>query len=801
MSDRVQSASSRPSVATLAARVVIAVRRSAVLQGCVAAAVFALVTVGYFNPVFRAGATYSSIAGNQGGQYPWAAQPTGVRDTIQADQANYIYPIEVDVGRELGHGVLAGWNPTSFGGLPTAGSAYSQMSYPGHLVSIAVFGPSWAHDVFLMLHVWLAGLSMFWLLRVLRASWWAAVFGGVTWMLCPAWFGLAQLESTPVLAALLPAALASGLLAVRRRSLRLVGLCALLQALLILGASIQYGVFTAPLVALAMLLDGVVWAPSLRLRERVLPAAYALLACGLGAGIAAFVLVPERAALAESRRAKVPYDFMAAKLGLSARRVGELVSPSPPAITGRTIWTLLFLGSAGGVLLLVGLVSRRPGAWLGRSVTLVFVVLILATPLTWLAYHVIPGFAFLTPLGRLMPLAALGAVILAALGADALLDLVRRLPRRVELATSVLGTALVLLQAFQLAAYDRQVNPGFQAREQRVMFPPTPLLDALAANPGVSSRIIPVRPAVVGSPTSIPMLVGDVPMLFGLRSIGGYFNVIPPRAASLALYLGGAPLRTALTPLAGAYPAWFYAGTVRYDLLERLGVTAIVADPRTIPDTALAAGLCATGARVVYAGPDGVVYGLPHPLQRAFVATSAAIAHGEADALARYASPAFPFRTTVLLERGRPLRGWPRRGGTSPRPYDRRGRRSAPAASRHAGAGLARGGRYVGQGLVGAGQRRPGCRAARGLRVPCRRGARRSLRGGVALPRAGARGRRRGLRGGWPRDRRAARGRRRPRPPPTPTVIAGVGAETAGCCDIVRRWPTPDCLGAAPRWT
>ena len=64
------------------------------------------------------------------------------------------------------------------------------------------------------------------------------------------------------------------------------------------------------------------------------------------------------------------------------------------------------------------------------------------------------------------------------------------------------------------------------------------------------------------------------------ESIGGYINVIPknaPRVLSLML-LGGKHHENARRPQIGAYTAFQYATTMRYDLLERLGVNEMVSD-------------------------------------------------------------------------------------------------------------------------------------------------------------------------------------------------------------------------------
>jgi hypothetical protein len=624
-------------------------------RSATATAIFAVIAVGFFNPIFRSNATFSVIAGHQSIQYPWAAHPTGFPDSVQSDQANYVYPIQIDASRSLSRQLLSSWTPASFAGLPTAGSAYSSLPYPGHVLTLELLSASWAHDIFLLLHVWLAGCCMFWLLRILRMSWLAAVFGGVTWMLCPAWFGLIQLEGPAVLAALLPASLALGLTAVRTLSWAWTAACAITGALLILGASIQAGVFCLLIVGAAMTFEGALVAPRGRRLKRVgINLTRAFPATILPLGLVAFVLVPEDAAIALSHRARIPYSVMVDQLGLSAHHVGSVISANVPVLTGNTIWTLLFIGWAGGALVLVGLVSRRQGAWLGRSLALAFMAILLGTPATWLAYHLIPGFPYIAPIGRVTPYAAFGGVILAAIGADVVLGLIRRLSRR-ELPSVVLGVALIGLQVWQLAPFDRGVNAPFQPRTSAFLFPETPMIGALASDRGHSAqRMIPIR---LGAPTGVffpPPLVGNIPMLFDVDSIGGYFNAIPARSVAVARLLSGEARTAATQPIVGAFGPFFYSHGTRYDLLERFGVGTIVSAPTKYPDPDLTRAMRRLGARLAYNGTDGAVYRLPSALPRAFFVSASQVVPGATEALSRYTDASFPYRTTVLLDGGSP---------------------------------------------------------------------------------------------------------------------------------------------------
>src|SRR4051794_36869632 len=104
-------------------------RRRRLLETAAALGIFAVLAIGFFNPVFR-GLTFSLVAGHASIQYPWAARPTSYHDAAQSDQANNVYPIQSDLNRKLRAGEFPYWSPASFGGTPTLGTVYGVGFYP-----------------------------------------------------------------------------------------------------------------------------------------------------------------------------------------------------------------------------------------------------------------------------------------------------------------------------------------------------------------------------------------------------------------------------------------------------------------------------------------------------------------------------------------------------------------------------------------------------------------------------------------------------------------------------------------------
>src|SRR5262249_32434278 len=154
--------------------------------------------------------------------------------------------------------------------------------------------------------------------------------------------------------------------------------------------------------------------------------------------------------------------------------------PSVPVVDGNSIWALTFIGLPAAILAVFGLFSRRPGAGLARTLAIGFGLILVGTPATLIAYHVIPGFPYLSPVGRLLPFFVFGLVLLAALGADVLQGLVVRFASpRLATAATVFIAALIVIQAVQAGHYSLAVNPKWQPRTYADLFPETPLIDAL----------------------------------------------------------------------------------------------------------------------------------------------------------------------------------------------------------------------------------------------------------------------------------------------------------------------------------
>jgi hypothetical protein len=142
-------------------------------------------------------------------------------------------------------------------------------------------------------------------------------------------------------------------------------------------------------------------------------------------------------------------------------------------------------------------------------------------------------------------------------------------------------------------------------------------------------------------------------MVFGIQSASGYESAAVQRTVGFWRVVSGEKAAdVSASPLQTSYLGNYLTPGVRYDLLPRAGVTTIYAPPNLMDDPAWKArGSRPLSLTARYSGPDGKVFGIDAPVERAFVVHRAAIVGDEATALARYTEPAFPWRRQVVLER------------------------------------------------------------------------------------------------------------------------------------------------------
>ncbi len=646
-------------------------RRPLLLGAIVMGALLAV----FFSPVLFGDATFSTVEANQANTYPWAMG--GDRPVLppQSDQAQYTHPRQVFLHQAMADGVVPLWDPYTLGGHPAFASGPG-LAYPPRLAVTLLLDPSWAHDLYLIGHLFAAGLAMVALMKQLGVGVIGALLAAVAWSFGSYSLGWIMLEPFAAVAALLPAAL----LLVRRwhdrRSWPPLLVAGLLLGLLYLGASNELALisflvaagYTASL-ALRRTVDG--WHREAGLaRVSTMAAPGVLVAAAVG--VAAVGVVPFVELMGRVGRAGVPYaeyldsTYPADRSTTAADFLRALVPPHTPLDTATLVSQSAFVGTAAALAALPALFLRRPGTGLGRATTAVTFLFVIGTPVTWVGYHLVPGLASLNGLARSLFVWNLGLAVLAGIGLDATLGWLRRAVagrgrggHPLLLLLRTVGLLCIVATAGQLVAYGRRANPPFQRRDPALLFPSTPAVGALRQAQGPApgegralalSRVVGGQPPPDGSP--FLGMAGNAGQALGLRLVNGYENAVPDRTLQLWRHLRGEDLATVVDePPSTTLNLVFPSDRVLTELLPRLGIAAVFAPPQLLGDPGWAeSDLVVNGLRRSYLGPDGVVLEVADPAPRAMVVTEAQVVPGADAARAALLAPGFDPRRSVILE-------------------------------------------------------------------------------------------------------------------------------------------------------
>jgi hypothetical protein len=206
-----------------------------------------------------------------------------------------------------------------------------------------------------------------------------------------------------------------------------------------------------------------------------------------------------------------------------------------------------------------------------------------------------------------------------------------RLPSAAILLFSLVVAGSVLGQAHVLAPHVMEHQPA----DERHLYPPTPLVRYLQERP--QARVLPTELSFNGS----------TPMIFELRSAGGYESLLPRRTQTFWRVVGDglSPGRVSADPLVFAYFTRFEVDKLRPALLARAGVELVVTAPgeRFRPSEA-------DDVELVYDRPDGRVFAVAGAVPRAFLVGACEEVVSPAAALERFVA-GFDASEVVVLER------------------------------------------------------------------------------------------------------------------------------------------------------
>ncbi len=526
-----------------------------------------------FAPVFK-GYALSDVAGRRNVLYPWAYQPSENPPAIYPDQAEQFYPWQVLLNGALKSGDFPLWDPYSFAGHPFFSNGQNTLLYPPRLFLALVTGPTKAHDLLVVSHMLLGGLTMFLLLSDARLCFGASLFGGMAWMLNS--FMLEWMAWEPYLAveALLPLAFLLMRNAVKRRSRPLGVWLGIVMALIFFGGQVLLVEFTL----IAILCYGAYlfirkWRQDLRSNSKVRLRRIAgnLLVLAIPAvvvtGLAAVQLIPTWMLTQAMDRSELTY----AELIEWRLRVSDLVFFFVPHAIEAPYEPYLFLGTPTAILALIGLWRKHTLAAFSRVTGLIGLLLATgAPPLVWMLYKVVPGFSHM-PLPRLLYLFNFAAAVLAAFGLDWVLRRAPKLARiklegarrvgwRVGITVALTGTVAVQMGAMAAVINRFEIDRGS-------LFPSTPLIEAFGDREKI--RILPIYPEFHGSTS----------MVFNLQSGGGFDSIVPDRIGKLWRAIQDSAPNPVIDNTRGVGVQTQFANDTAFDLLPRAGVTDLVVPP------------------------------------------------------------------------------------------------------------------------------------------------------------------------------------------------------------------------------
>ncbi len=350
---------------------------------------------------------------------PWkrAAEVTEVTNSRIKDAVLDGYALDLVSARGAADGRLVLWNPYAGGGVPHLAGGFSRMLYPPFWV-YAVAEPETARNAEILLHLFLAEIFAFVLLRRLGARLGGACFGAIAFAFTPSLvhraeisFILPSLVWFPLLVYFVDVIVTTG-------KLRWV-------AGLSLAVSLQFLAGHFPDIFLHFSgagLYGVVrlvqlhWKQNADVRALSTRLALCLAAVAFGTSLAAPFLLPAFELIQQANRPTTPLENLVAS-GLPATDVAaSLFSP----------WfsrSQLYIGLAA-LVFVPGAFGRdrRAAAWGLAATAILGVAIATGSPVLVLLYEWVPGFENLQYIHTHISLAAFSLALLSGIGMSRFLD-------------------------------------------------------------------------------------------------------------------------------------------------------------------------------------------------------------------------------------------------------------------------------------------------------------------------------------------------------------------------------------------
>jgi len=373
---------------------------------------------------------------------PWntvikPSSPPPQWNPLQWDAIAQFYPWRVFYARSMHEGVIPLWNPHQFCGTPFLANGQSAVLYPLNLVFL-IFDPITAFTVYAALHLFLAAVFTYLLLRELGCREAGGIVGGVCFAFCAFMVLWLELPTFVGAAVWLPLVLLLIHRAVERRSLFYGMLAGAAQATAFLAGHFQIAFYVALVAGLWWLWKlGEVWRAEGK-TYAVLKVVVPFIAFAVIAGLIAAPQVLPTVELAQnSHRVRditlEGYDRFVS----NAVPAYRLVTAFIPGFFGNPSRGDYFLGSAADymeyglyigilplILALIAVFHLRSIKYSGFFALLALLAILSATgtPINYLFYYLIPGFSALGGPNRILLVYFLGIAALAGFGTTLVAD-------------------------------------------------------------------------------------------------------------------------------------------------------------------------------------------------------------------------------------------------------------------------------------------------------------------------------------------------------------------------------------------
>ncbi len=356
------------------------------------------------------------------------------------DAVQQFYPWRLYASRAVRDGDIPLWNTQMLCGTPFVGNNQSAVFYPEtwlHYLMDPLKALGWATLGFYLI----AGCGMYLFLRTLRVRPNAGAIGAVSFMLCGFFTGWLTFPALRSVAAWLPLALAGVELSVDRREPAWLALTAAAVGMQFLAGHLHISIYVLlTLVAYAVFrLAGLARTGEVTSAIRLAVALMAavttgamLAGCQLGPTLEFSRLNYRVEGLSYSAQVHHALALPQALLVLIPDAFGNPVDWNHWGADLNTLWgrayrsymeTSWYFGVAPLLLALTGLVKRRDGQrWFWVGVGVLALLLAFGTPANAVLRALVPGYDQLAGVGRALVLVCTAGSILAALGANALMD-------------------------------------------------------------------------------------------------------------------------------------------------------------------------------------------------------------------------------------------------------------------------------------------------------------------------------------------------------------------------------------------